>query len=233
MIMNKEHVKEAQETWNAIAKSFDSTRHKTWKPCMDFIESLSEDSIAIDIGCGNGRHLIPCAKRCSKVIGLDVSIEMLKILQDKIEKKKLENVTLIHGDAADIPLDDNSVDAALYIAALHSIRGRENRLNSLKEVKRILKPGGKALISVWTKWRDEHKKSFFQKITRKGLPEHGDKNIHWRQHGLNVSRFYHIYTKKNLIKDIKEAGLEIVNFEGVRLHTQKHPDNYFVILQNL
>ena len=231
MIMTKDHVKEAQGTWDAIAKSFDSTRRKTWKQCIDFIESLPKDYVVLDIGCGNGRHLIPCAKHCKKVIRLDVSIELLKIVHNKIEKEKLDNVSLLHGDAADIPLEDNSVDAVLYIAALHNMRGRENRLNSLKEVKRILKPGGKALISVWTKWRDEHKKSFIQKITRKGLPEHGDKDIYWKQHGLNVARFYHIYTKKNLIKDIEEAGLKIEKFEEVRLHTQKHPDNYFVLVR--
>ena len=227
MIMT-DHIKEAQETWDAIAHSFDSTRGKTWEKCINFINSLSKDSIVADVGCGNGRHLIPCAKRCKKVIGVDVSIELLKILQEKIKKEELENVILLHSDAANMPIVDNSTDTALFIASLHSIKGRENRVNSLKEIKRILKPGGRVLISVWTKWRDEHKKSFVQKINRKGLPEHGDKNIYWRQHGLNVSRFYHIYTKKNLIKDIEEAGLEIVNFEEVRLHTQKHPDNYFV-----
>ena len=136
----------------------------------------------------------------------------------------------MHSDAANIPLNDNSVDAVLFIAALHSIRVRDNRVNSLKEIKRILKPGGKALISVWTKWRDEHKKSFIGKITRKGLPEHGDTNIYWRQHGLNVPRFYHIYNKKDLIKDIEEAGLKIDGFQEVRLHTSKHPDNYFVLI---
>jgi len=228
MIMTKDHIKEAQETWDSIAKSFDSTRGMPWKQCIDFIDSLSKDCIVADIGCGNGRHLIPCAKHCKKVVGLDVSIELLKILKNKIEKEKLDNVLLLQSDAVSMPLKDKSIDAVLYIAALHSIRGRDNRLNSLKEVKRILKPGGKALISVWTKWRDEHKKSFVRKFAHNGLPKHGDTNVYWRQHGLNVSRFYHIYTRENLIKDIGEAGLKIVDFEEARLHTQNHPDNYFV-----
>jgi len=230
MTMNN-RVKESQATWDAIAKSFDSTRRKPWTQVIDFIGSLPKDSIVADIGSGNGRHLIPCAKHCKQVIGIDISIELLKIVQEKIEKEKLGNVSLIHSDAADIPLDDGSVDAVLYIATLHAIKGMDNRLDSLKEIRRILKKDGKALISVWTKWRDEHKKSFIGKITRRGLPEHGDTNVYWRQHGLNVPRFYHIYSKKNLIKDIEEAGLEIIEFNEVRLHTQKHPDNYFVLVR--
>jgi ubiquinone/menaquinone biosynthesis C-methylase UbiE len=228
----KDYVKESQETWDKIAHSFDTTRGKTWDKCIDFINLLSKDAIVADIACGNGRHLIPCAKRCKKVIGLDVSIKLLEILQDKIKKENLDNVILIHSDAANLPIDDNSLDAVLFIAALHNIKGRENRVKSLKEIKRVLKPGGIGLISVWTKWRDEHKKSFVKKLTRKGLPEHGDKNIYWRQHGLNVARFYHMYNKKNLIKDIKEAGLKIVNFDEVRLHSKRHPDNYFVLVKN-
>lgn len=222
MIMGEDYIKESKEIWDKIAESFDSTRRKPWQKCIDFIDSLPRDAVVIDIGCGNGRHLIPCAKRCRYAIGLDLSINLLKIVQKRIEEENIENVLLIKGDAANIPIKDKSVDAALYIATLHAIKGRKNRIKSLSEIRRILKEDGIAMISVWTKWRNEYKKK---------EAEVGDKVVDWKKDGLNVKRFYHIYSKRELKKDIKDAGLEIIKFEEVKLHTQKHPDNYFVLVK--
>ena len=131
--MTNVYTKKSEDTWNAIAKSFDSTRRKPWKECIDFINELPRSSIIADIGCENGRHLIPCAKRCKKVIGVDVSSELLKIVQKKIIDKKLSNVELVHSDAVRIPLKDNFVDAALYIATLHNIPQRYRRIKTLTE----------------------------------------------------------------------------------------------------
>ena len=136
--MTNIHTKISEDTWNGIAKSFDSTRRKPWKECIDFINSLSNKSIVADLGSGNGRHLIPCANHCKKVIGIDVSKELLRIVQKKIFKAHLDNVELIHSDAVNIPLRDLSVDAVLYIATLHNISERYRRIKSLKEINNIL-----------------------------------------------------------------------------------------------
>jgi ubiquinone/menaquinone biosynthesis C-methylase UbiE len=147
--MTNIYSKISEDTWNAIAKSFDSTRRKPWQECINFINKLPKTSTLLDVGSGNGRHLIPAAKHCKKVIGLDVSKELLGIVSKKIFKNKLNNVDLIHSEAVNIPIKNNSVDAVLYIATLHNISVRYRRINSLREIKRILKPGGKAIISVW------------------------------------------------------------------------------------
>ena len=221
----------SEKTWDIIAKSFDQTRRKPWKKCLDFIEKLSKESIVADIGCGNGRHLIPCAKHCKKVIGIDLSKELLDIVKEKLFFEKIKNVTLIHADAANIPNDDESVDAVLYIAALHNIKGRINRIKSLKGVKRILKKNGIAQISVWSRWQDKYRKQFFKKwFTQKGSSEFGDVDIYWRQHGLDIPRFYHLYSKKEFQKDLNEAGFKIVEIKDVKMHSKRHPDNYFAIV---
>ena len=132
--MTNIYTKISEDTWNAIAKSFDSTRRKPWKECIDFINTLPKTSIVADIGSGNGRHLIPCAKHCKKIIGLDVSKELLEIVKKKVYKNKLKNVRLIHSDAVNIPLRTYSLDAVLYIATLHNISERYRRIKSLKEI---------------------------------------------------------------------------------------------------
>jgi len=230
--MPNDYIKNSEETWDSIAKSFDATRRKPWKQCIDFINSLPKTSIVVDIGCGNGRHLIPCAERCKKVIGIDISRELLAISQSKVDKEKLENTILIHSDVLNIPFKDSFVDSVLYIAALHNIKGKDRRIRSLKEIKRILKKDGTALISVWTRWQDRYRKQFFKKwFTQFGRNEFGDINIYWRQHGLNIPRFYHLYSKREFLNDINQSGLEILDFQEIKLLSKKHPDNYFAVLQ--
>jgi len=230
--MTNIYTKISEDTWNAIAKSFDSTRRQPWKECIDFINTLSKTSTVADIGSGNGRHLIPCAKHCKKVIGIDVSKELLEIVKKKVCKNKLSNVELIHSDAVNIPLRNYCVEAVLYIATLHNISERYRRTKSLKEINRILKPGGKAIISVWSRWQDKFRQHFLKKMfTQLGGNEFGDIDIYWRQHGLNISRFYHLYSKREFQKDIIHGGFEIINLEGKKIHSKKYPDNYFALVK--
>jgi len=232
--MINNYIKKSEETWDAIAKSFDITRHKPWKQCIDFIQTLSKTDTVADIGCGNGRHLIPCAQNCKKIIGIDISNELLRIVKKKLIKENLKNTLLTHSNIVHLPLKDESIDAVLYIATLHNIRCNENRIQSLKEINRILKKNGRAIISVWSRWQDKYRKQFFKKwFTQIDKSEFGDIDIYWRQHGLNIHRFYHLYSKREFSNDLKKAGLEIQKMQEVKIHSKKHPDNYFAIIKKL
>lgn len=229
--MLDERDSKSEETWDSIAESFDLTRRKAWMQCIDFIDTLSKTDMVVDLGCGNGRHLLPCAEQCKQVIGLDISKELLGITKKKLKEKELDNTILLHADMTNIPLKNDTVDSILFIAALHNVKGNDRRIQSLKEVKRILKKDGTALISVWSRWQDKYRKQFFKKwFTRKGQTEFGDIDIYWRQNGLNIPRFYHLYSRKEFIGDIKKAGLKIEKIEDAKIVSQKYPDNYFAVV---
>ena len=230
-MLNK-NLKKNQETWDCIAESFDKTRRKPWKQCIDFIKTFKETNLVVDMGCGNGRHLVLCAEHCKQALGLDKSKELLCIAKNKSVEKKLKNVIFLHSDVTFIPIKDETVDAVIYIATLHNIQGREKRLQSLRELKRILKKEGNALISVWSRWQDKYRKLFFKKwFTQIDNSEFGDIDIYWRQHGINIPRFYHLYSKREFVDDIKKSGLEIKVIESVKLCSQKHSDNYFALVK--
>ncbi len=226
--MSENHFKKSEKTWDKIAKSFDTTRKKSWDICLDYIHNLPKDSIVADFGCGNGRHLIPCAKHCKKVYGIDISKELLKITKDKIERQNIKNVELIHSNLIEIPLEDNSVDSVIFIAALHNIKGRNNRIKALSELKRVLKKDKTAMISVWSRWQDKFRKEFFKKFFQiKNKDEYGDIYVYWKQHGLDIPRFYHLYSKMEFKSDIKKSGLKIIEINSVNLSSKKYDDNYF------
>ncbi|UCD13022.1 MAG: class I SAM-dependent methyltransferase [Thermoplasmatales archaeon] len=226
--MVNNQIKKAEETWDAIAESFDVTRRKPWPQCIDFINELPKSHTVADIGCGNGRHLLPCAERCKNVIGLDISQNLLNIAKNKI--KSLNNVALIHANMVEIPLKDGTMDSILCIASLHNIKGRDERIRSLKEVHRILKNGGRALISVWSRWQDKYKMHYLKKLFL-NEEEFGDIEIYWRQHNLNIPRFYHLYSKREFVRDLNQVRLEIEKIQSVKLHSTLSADNYFAVVR--
>jgi ubiquinone/menaquinone biosynthesis C-methylase UbiE len=216
----------SQKTWDAIAESFDTTRQKPWKICLDFIHSHGNTDVVADIGCGNGRHLFPCAEQCFQVVGVDISQKLLRIVGKKIPYKTFHNISLVHADAMQLPFEDNSFDAVLCIASLHNIRGRQHRRTALQEIFRILKPDGCALISVWSRWQDRYYKHFLKQYLI-GSGEFGDIEIYWRQHNLNIPRFYHLYGRGEFHRELKSAGFHIVNIDRLKIQAKRFPDNYF------
>ena len=231
-MMTEDFSKKSQFTWDTIAQSFDATRKKPWKQCVEFINKFSKNDTVIDIGCGNGRHLLISAKICKKAIGIDISNELLKIVKNKVLENKIDNVFLLQSDLVNLSIKDKSADAVLFIAALHNVKGRENRVKALCEVRRILKKDRKALISVWSRWQDKYRKMFFKKwFASFGKNEFGDIDIFWRQHGLNIPRFYHLYSRKEFKNDLIEADFKIIELRSEKIISKKYPDNFFAIVQ--
>ncbi len=67
---------------------------------------------------------------------------MLKVGQEKVEKHGLRNIELIHGNAMELPFEDNSFD---FVTIGFGLRNVPDYLAVLKEMNRVLKPGGMAV----------------------------------------------------------------------------------------
>ncbi len=224
--MKDNNFKISEETWDKIAESFDKTRKKPWGKVLDFMENFSSADLIADLGCGNGRHLLFCAKLCKEVFGFDISKNLLDIVKIKLNRDKISNATLIHSNLITIPIKENYFDFAIYIAALHNIKGRDNRICSLKELKRILKIGGKALISVWSAEQEK-----FRNIVEEN--KSGDIDIYWKQDKLNVPRFYHLYKRNEFADELNQAGLKIIDISDIKISSKIYPDNYFAIVEKI
>ena len=94
-----------------------------------------------DLGCGTGQlvaDLSPCVKQ---VVGIDNSSAMLKAASKRT--KNFKNVQLREGELSALPMKDGSCDAAILALVLTYI---PEPATVLREMRRILKPGGKAVI---------------------------------------------------------------------------------------
>jgi ubiquinone/menaquinone biosynthesis C-methylase UbiE len=96
------------------------------------------DTILVDIGCGTGRGSLFFTETCTNIIGLDISLSLLKIFKEKLSLKGLNNVDLILCDAENLPLRLKIADVITFFGALHHI---PNKLKALDEANRLLKPG--------------------------------------------------------------------------------------------
>lgn len=98
----------------------------------------------LDLGCGFGWFCLMAEERGAKrIIGVEISEEDLKTAKKSIKSK---NIEFIVGSALSIPLPDNSVDTVFAWEVIEHIPTNTEK-EMLKEVERILKPGGKFYLS--------------------------------------------------------------------------------------
>ena len=125
----------------------------------------------LDLGSGTGFFTDVLASSYECVIGLDISIEMLRFSQ----ANRNENITWVEGDAHNIPLQDNSVD---LIYSNLVIQWFDPLDVAIKEILRVLKPGGlfifttlidgtlRELKSSWRQVDDDHHVIDFKTISQ-------------------------------------------------------------------
>lgn len=125
--------------------------------------------VVADIGCGTGFFTLPLAKyvgKRGKVYALDTSPTMIKELRKRT--KNLKQVKPICSQENRFPLQDGSLDFALLVNMIHEL---ENWRQFLKEVYRVLKPGGRICIVDWKKMKMEIGPPLKIRFTKKRIGE--------------------------------------------------------------
>lgn len=143
-----------RDLFNSIAEDYDKLNHilslgvdRTWRKRA--IKCIAEDKPQriLDIACGTGDFSLEIARRTNPetmIVGLDLSEGMLEVMDRKVAEAGLSGrISTRQGNSEAMDFADDSFDR---VTIAFGIRNFENRETALKEILRILKPGGRLVI---------------------------------------------------------------------------------------
>lgn len=138
--------------FNNISKNYDDLNRVisfgidiSWRKKVVQIVSKNNPQQILDIATGTGDlALMMSTLAPEKIIGLDISEGMLSVGKEKISKAQLnDKIEMVVGDSEDIRYADNTFDA---ITVSFGVRNFANLDKGLREIRRVLKPGGILVI---------------------------------------------------------------------------------------
>lgn len=111
------------------------------------LAALAPGETVLDVGCGTGTLAIAAKRQLGpsgQVHGIDASAEMIALARAKAKKQHVD-VTFEHAAAEVLPFPDAVFNIVLSTIMLHHLP-RKGRLRAIEEIRRVLKPGGRAVI---------------------------------------------------------------------------------------
>lgn len=144
-LTNKTPETKVESLFDQIADNYDGMNslislgnHKHWRKLVMQQLNVEPGSFAIDVCCGTGDWTIALAKAVGpsgQVVGLDFSEEMLKLADKKVRAAGLQDrVTLVKGDAMQLPYDDNHFDVATIGFGLRNVPDADQVLHEMSRV---------------------------------------------------------------------------------------------------
>ena len=187
----------SREVFNEIAPSWYNFRH--WSIFRRELEALAprwRQGRLLNIGCAHGADFLPF-RQSFELYGVDFSSEMLKLAQKYSAKFDLA-VSLAAADVRYLPYAEGTFDRAISVATYHHLEGKEERLKALRELGRVLKPGGEAFITVWNRGQPR----FWLRRREIVVP--------WQTRDKTLHRYYYLFSYGELEKLVKRAGFELL-----------------------
>lgn len=218
--MKKSKEEHVHEVFESISESYDKMnsvisfqQHVIWRKDTMKRMNVKPGSVCLDVCCGTADWTIALAKATGEqgvVKGLDFSKNMLKVGAEKV--KPYPQIELIHGNAMELPFEDNTFD---YVTIGFGLRNVPDYMQVLSEMKRVLKPGGMAVcletsqpeIPVWRqifRFYFKYIMPLFGKLFAKSYKEYS-----WLQE--SASEFPGM---KKLKAMFEEVGFERVTYKG-------------------
>src|SRR5690625_2064950 len=141
--------KKVHNVFETISDKYDSmnsiisfNRHKSWRKDVMKKMRIEKGSTALDVCTGTGDWAFSLAEEVGEtghVIGLDFSENMLSIAHDKHQETDFKQLNFIHGNAMDLPFEDNTFD---YVTIGFGLRNVPDYNQVLKEMYRVVKNDG-------------------------------------------------------------------------------------------
>jgi len=187
-----------KDVFDQIAPGWYNFRH--WSIFRSELEELAQrwqKCRLLNLGCAHGPDFLPFTQGFD-LYGVDFSNEMLKLAR-KYSQKFNFTVNLSLADVSHLPYTDETFDWAISVATYHHIKGkRKQQRAALNELRRVLKPGAEAFITVWNRWQPR----FWFKSKEVAVP--------WRKRDKTLYRYYYLFSYTKLERLVKQAGFKVL-----------------------
>jgi len=159
------------ENWGAASRSYaDEVAPRMMEAYADeFADRLDVDSDteALEVAAGSGALTQALAKRVKSLLATDFAEEMIAILRERMRANGVENVTCEVMDGQALALDDASFDRA---ACSFGLMLFPDRAKGFAELRRALRPGGRALVTGWAGPENFQALGIFLQAVRMAFP---------------------------------------------------------------
>jgi len=197
-----------REGYDKIAEDFSRTRLSVWEEFKPLAENVKMGDRVLDLGCGNGRLVELFRGKPIEYFGIDNSQKLIEIAKHHYPQQEF-----LVFDGFRIPFQDNFFDKIFCIAVLHHIPSRQLRQEFLNEARRVLKPGGQLILTVFYLWQKETywsllAKNALKKIIGRSELDFFDVIETWFKIG---KRYFHVFRKSELRNLLTRCGFQIDN----------------------
>jgi SAM-dependent methyltransferase len=185
-----------RDVFNKIAPGWYNYRHWTiFRPELEALAKEWGQGKLLNLGCGHGADFLPFIKNF-ELYGVDFSDEMIRLARKYATKFDFP-VNLGVADICYLPYNNEAFDYIIAVATYHHLK-RAQQLAAFQELKRVLKPGGSAFITVWNRWQPR----FWFKGKEIRVP--------WKTQTETLYRYYYLFTYGELKRLAGQAGFEII-----------------------
>ncbi|MBD3281431.1 methyltransferase domain-containing protein [Candidatus Uhrbacteria bacterium] len=196
--------------------AFGHTRHHVWELMLDFMSRLKNGDTLVDVGAGNAR-LLDVVPEGVNYVGIEPSSSLREFAASRLVSH--EQSKMMAGGFPKLELEDGIADAVTCIAVLHHVPGEADRKASVKELHRILKPGGSAIVSVWNlrakrflSWKMF--KNAWLRIPGFLGGDKGDLYYIWKAGKTPRQRYVHAFTLREFRSFFDEKDWDIEKIDG-------------------
>lgn len=135
-----------------LGKNYDENEYKRYNVYHKYLPKIAEfdkykGKKILEVGMGFGTDILQYAKNGSIVTGIDLTHESVKIVTERFKLKGLKG-DFRQANAESLPFEDNTFDLVYSVGVLHHT---VNTKEAIEEIRRVLKPKGKAIIMLYAR----------------------------------------------------------------------------------